>query len=107
EEALSATAEAVGIYRRLASSRPDAFEPDLANAMDSSGDVLAALGRAAEARAAADEALDLLWPHFERLPAAHTELMQKLLTDRFDRLAGEPPSPTLLARQQAFDRLTS
>jgi hypothetical protein len=33
EQALSATEEAVEIYRRLAAANPDAFEPDLATSL--------------------------------------------------------------------------
>ena len=106
EEALAATTEAVERYRTLAAARPDAFLPELARSVSVHGDVLAALGRDEEARQAADEALDLLWPFFERHPAAHARLMRALLNDCLTR-HGDPPPPALAARQQRFADLTS
>jgi hypothetical protein len=67
--------------------------------------VLAALGRDEEARRAADEALDLLWPFFERLPAAHAGLMDTLLNDCLTR-HGDAAPPALVARQRRFAELT-
>ncbi len=59
EDALSATGEAVQIYRGLARTRPDAFEPDLAASLNNLGSDLADLGRREEALAATDEAVQI------------------------------------------------
>jgi tetratricopeptide (TPR) repeat protein len=59
EEALAATQEAVDIYRRLAQTRLDAFLPDLAVSLNSSGIRLSDLGRREEALAATQEAVDI------------------------------------------------
>ena len=105
EDALAAFTESVALRRTLAAERPDAFLPELARSVGSYGKALAALDRAEDARQAADEALDLLWPFFERLPAAHSDLMKELLKDCFTRLKGPPP-PALLERLQRFQALT-
>jgi tetratricopeptide (TPR) repeat protein len=57
EEALAASEEAVGLHRRLAAERPDAFRPDLARSLNSLGNRLDALGRRQEALDATDEAV--------------------------------------------------
>jgi tetratricopeptide (TPR) repeat protein len=59
EEALAAAEEAVSLYRRLASARPDAFLPDLAGSLNNLANMLSALGRREEALAAAEEAVFL------------------------------------------------
>ncbi|HKZ55991.1 MAG TPA: toll/interleukin-1 receptor domain-containing protein [Anaerolineales bacterium] len=57
EEALFAAQEAVGVYRKLAEARPEAFLPDLARSLNSLGNQLSELGRREEALAAAQEAV--------------------------------------------------
>jgi hypothetical protein len=42
--------QATRIYRQLATTQPDAFLPNLATSLRNLGDVLATLGRVAEAR---------------------------------------------------------
>ena len=57
EEALEATHEAVGIYRRLAEARPDMFVPDLALGLNNLGSRLAAVGQREQALDATREAV--------------------------------------------------
>jgi tetratricopeptide (TPR) repeat protein len=59
EEALAASQEAAGIYRRLAETRPDDFLPDLATNLNNLGNRLSALDRREEALAASQEAVDV------------------------------------------------
>jgi len=59
EEALTATQEAVGIYRRLAQENPQAFLPDLATSLTALGVALSALGRREEALTATEEAVGI------------------------------------------------
>ena len=57
EEAFEATGEAVGLYRELASQRPEAFLPDLAGSLTNLGIMLLDLGRREEALEVAGEAV--------------------------------------------------
>jgi len=57
EEALEATQEAVGIYRELAASGPEAVLPDLANSLSELATLLSEMGRWEEALGAAGEAV--------------------------------------------------
>jgi tetratricopeptide (TPR) repeat protein len=59
EEALTATEEAVTVYRRLASGNPTAFEPDLARSLNNLGANLSDLGRREEALTATEEAVTI------------------------------------------------
>ncbi len=59
EEALTATQEAVGIYRQLAQANPQAFLPDLATSLNNLGYMLSALGRREEALTATQEAVEI------------------------------------------------
>ncbi len=79
EEALRATQEAVGIYRRLAQENPQAFLPDLAMSLNNLGNRLSALGRREEALAACEEAVRTLLPFFQAFPAAFADWMQTML----------------------------
>ena len=56
EEALAASEEAAGIYRRLAQADPDAFLPDLAMSLTNQSACLSELGRREHALAASEEA---------------------------------------------------
>ncbi|MEK2491051.1 tetratricopeptide repeat-containing serine protease family protein [Kitasatospora purpeofusca] len=58
-EALTATKEAMGIYRRLAQADPAAFEPDLAGALTNLGNRLSEAGRRGEALTAEQEAVEI------------------------------------------------
>jgi len=59
EDALTASAEAVGHYRTLAAARPDAFLPDLAAALNNQSNRLANLGRREDALTAIAEAVQI------------------------------------------------
>jgi len=59
EDALSATEEAAGIYRKLAQARPDAFLADLAASLNNLGRDYSALGRREDALSATEEAVDI------------------------------------------------
>jgi hypothetical protein len=78
EAALDATEQAAAIYRRLATARPDAFEPGLAMSLNNLSKRLLPFVRIVEAIAAAEEGIALLTPHHIRLPAAHQALMDAL-----------------------------
>lgn len=90
-EALAATREAVDIYRKLAAAHPDAFLTDFARGLTVHGSVLGAMGRYSEAGDAFDEALDSIWPYFERLPDAFAQLTQALLQLRQATLGDQAP----------------
>jgi hypothetical protein len=81
EEALAATAEAVGHYRRLAEANPAAFLPDLAMSLGAHGTVLRGLGRPGEAVQAFAEGLHAVLPFVRALPAAFGGLAGALLAD--------------------------
>ena len=66
EDALTASAEAVGHYRALAAARPDAFLPDLAMSLTNQSNRLANLGRREDALIASAEAVG----HYRALAAA-------------------------------------
>jgi tetratricopeptide (TPR) repeat protein len=59
EDALQATNEAVGLYRKMAARRTDAFLPDLAMSLNNLGNRLSDLGRREEALQATVEAVRL------------------------------------------------
>src|SRR5262249_50330650 len=59
EEALTATTEAVQIYRRLAQANPAAYDPDLALSLNNLGNRLSGLGRREDALTATTEAVQI------------------------------------------------
>ncbi|SNB74288.1 Anaphase-promoting complex subunit 5, partial [Thermoflexus hugenholtzii JAD2] len=59
EEALTATQEAVELYRQLAAQHPQAFLPDLASSLTNLGAMLSELGRREEALQVIQEAVEL------------------------------------------------
>ncbi|GLX11171.1 hypothetical protein Misp03_80970 [Microbispora sp. NBRC 16548] len=59
EEALEAVTEAVTVYRSLAETRPDAFQPDLAMALNNQATCLSNLGQREKALTAIEEAIKL------------------------------------------------
>ena len=81
EEALEATQEAVGHYRRLAEANPAAFLPDLAGSLNNLGAMLSELGQGKEALAAYEEAVRRLLPFFRALLAAFADRMGYMLRD--------------------------
>ncbi|WP_327713284.1 tetratricopeptide repeat protein (plasmid) [Streptomyces sp. NBC_00464] len=58
-EALTATEQAVEIYRRLAAGNPDAYESDLAASLSNLGANLSEMGRRAEALTATEQAVEI------------------------------------------------
>ncbi|MCM3920145.1 hypothetical protein ND748_00345, partial [Frankia sp. AiPs1] len=57
--ALDAAREATALYRQLASERPEAFTPNVADALNNLSVQLAVLGRREEALATVEEAVTL------------------------------------------------
>ncbi|MFT3769331.1 MAG: tetratricopeptide repeat protein [Minicystis sp.] len=80
EAAMTSIMEAVALYRRLAEPHPDTYLPDLARSLGNLALRLHELNRVREALPVAEEALDLLWPYFERSPEAHGDLTGSLLS---------------------------
>jgi len=98
-EAICYDQEAVELYRRLAARNPDAFAPDLANALHTMAQVLRGLGRVAEAVERAEEGLRLVVPHLRRLPDAFEETASELVEAYTAACteAGREPDAELLA----------
>jgi tetratricopeptide (TPR) repeat protein len=99
--------EAVELYRALSQRQPDALQPDLARSLNNLGKMLSALEKREEALASYGEALDMIWPFFERLPPAfmqNTEFMIKDLLQAYEALQ-RPLEPTLEKRIEEFRRL--
>jgi tetratricopeptide (TPR) repeat protein len=69
EAALSASEEAVAIYRRLAETRPEAFLPNLASSLNNLGIRLSDLGRREKALSASEEAVAIRRRLAETRPA--------------------------------------
>jgi hypothetical protein len=82
EEAPAATEEAVGLYRRLAEARPDAFLHDLAGSLNNLGGDLDAVGRREDALAATEEAVGL----YRRLAEARPDASLPGLATSLDNL---------------------
>ncbi|MGF1453934.1 MAG: tetratricopeptide repeat protein [Alphaproteobacteria bacterium] len=70
EEALTATLEAVDLYRALAEARPQAVLPDLATSLNNLGNRLSDLGRREEALTATLEAVEIRRALAEARPQA-------------------------------------
>ena len=85
EEALAATGEAAGIYRRLAAAQSDAFEPDLARTLENVSTLFSRLGRPEEALAAAGEAAE----SWRRLAAARPAVFEPDLAGALTNLSGK------------------
>jgi hypothetical protein len=100
DEALTASQDAVAIYRRLAQIRPDAFLPDLARSISVMSDALAAVDRHGEAAQAATQSLEILMPFVERYPQTNQGLARTIAADvpRYCEAAGLAPDKALLAR---------
>ncbi len=99
---LETLAEAVSFMRERAKDDPSA-EPALANALEMHAGHMEASGQLSSARSARREALDLLWPHFNRSPSRHTDWTRTLLASA---LANEPLTRVLAQRVSDFERLT-
>jgi tetratricopeptide (TPR) repeat protein len=109
EAAVASTDEAVDVYRKLATARPDAFLPDLATSLTNLGQRQSELGQHDAALASTQEALDALWPHFVALPAAHEHLAKEILRNLPIRLIalGREPPPGLLVRIAIHQEISS
>lgn len=81
EEALASAQEALDLYRRLASARPDAYTAALAKSLGALHVTLKAAGRKEEALESAAEGLQVLRPAFLALPQAHAQVMGALCGD--------------------------
>lgn len=71
EEALTASAEAAEIRRRLADQHSDAFLPDLATTLYNRSVTLGVVGRQEEARSSITEAIEVRRRLAEQRPDAH------------------------------------
>ncbi len=71
--------EAADIRRNLVAQRPDAFLRDFAVSLNNLAAHLLDLNRHHEALPVAQEALDAIWPYYEKTPAAHGDLVRKLI----------------------------
>ncbi|MEM7738345.1 MAG: tetratricopeptide repeat protein [Deinococcota bacterium] len=82
EDALAATQEAVTSYRQLAETRPDAFLPDLADALNNLGNRFSDLGRREDALIATQEAVTIR----RQLAEAHPDAFLPDLADALNNL---------------------
>jgi hypothetical protein len=92
----------------LAQRNPDAFRPNFAMSLNNLGAMLRELGRREEALATVGEAIDNLWPFFDRLPLAFaqkTVIMLRQILALHESLK-RPLSPELQERIATFERLT-
>ena len=80
DAALDASQEAVQIRRRLSSSNPSRYEPDLARSLGSQGVVLRAQGELALAVASFREGCELVRPYAKKYPGSPFEELLKTLT---------------------------
>jgi tetratricopeptide (TPR) repeat protein len=87
EQALTATTEAVDLYRRLAQTNPAAFEPNLAMALNNLGNQLSELGRREQALTATTDAADLYRRLAQTNPAAFEPNLATALTNLGIRLS--------------------
>ncbi len=85
-DAVGATAEAIHIYRVLNGLTPDHYDAHLVSALRRHADVLVAAGEPGAAVQALREAVELLRPLAERLPAVYRE-QQAAVRNAIDALA--------------------
>ncbi len=92
------------ILRKLAEAHPEAFLPDLTTSLANTALTLHELGRMAEALPFAEEALDLLWPVYERSPEAHGDLAGFVLGTMANLLKalGQPPDKRWTQRMTRY-----
>ena len=105
EAALAAAQEAVDLYRALASSRPDAFTPDLARSLNNLASFLSALGHREAALAAAQEAVDLCRALASSRPDAFTPDLATSLNNLANRFQTSGGAGALAAAQEAVTQL--
>ena len=89
----------------LRATRPDAFLPNLAASLASLGKRLAELDRHDEASKASGEALEILWPIFQKYPQRFAQWTGMMLSDNVKRLRGAEPSALLAERISQFQAL--
>jgi tetratricopeptide (TPR) repeat protein len=102
DQALSATEEAVAIYRELASTDPDHYRPDLARSLDHLGIGFKELGRPADALPATEEAVAI----FRELASADPGLYRPNLARSLENLGIRyselgRPADAVLATEEA------
>lgn len=78
EEALSATKEAVDLFRSIANVRPDAFRPALAATLDTMAGILIAKRSSKEADAVAREGVTIIEPFAAKYPDVYSQLAAAL-----------------------------
>lgn len=105
QQALETMRESVNYSRALAQASPD-FLPDLAMGLRELGVRLQESGRSEEAFATYLEAADIIWPLFQRAPAALMALTGTLLHEAQESAPRQRPLPTVLQQRLAeFKRL--
>ncbi|MEV7197346.1 tetratricopeptide repeat protein [Streptomyces sp. NPDC093510] len=87
DEALTATEEAVKIYRRLADSSPAAYEPELASSLSNLSVDLSQAGRRSEALTVVEEAVEIRRRLTADNPAAHEPELARSLSNLGNRLS--------------------
>ncbi len=99
QEALAAADEAAGLYRKLAEANPDAFPPDLANSLDTLGEILLGMDECSVAVGHLTEAIRLLTPVFLKYSAAFSDWMSEFVKhyETACQCAGCEPDADLLA----------
>jgi hypothetical protein len=102
-EGLAPAREAGGLYRKLAAGQPAAFEPDLANSLDTLAEMLGGVEDYSGGIAASEESIRLLGPYFLGQPAAFREWMDGFLKTYRDLCAraGRPVDHALIDPLQA------
>jgi tetratricopeptide (TPR) repeat protein len=83
EEALTADQESVELYRSLAKQRPDAFNPNLAAALNNLANMLSELGHREDALRAIEESVEL----YRSLAKQHPAFFNPKLALALDNLA--------------------
>jgi len=85
--------------------RPDVFLPDLAGSLHNLGLRLSELGRREQALVVKTEALSIIWPFFERLPAAFAKNTGIMLGSYPQLLEGAPPPDDIAEKISRFEAI--
>ena len=101
EEALTASSDALDIYRELATAHPDAFIPDLAMALNNQSNRLGALGRDEDALTAITEAVKIRRELATADPDAFTPELAGSLVNQSGRLGAVGRDKALAASTEA------
>jgi tetratricopeptide (TPR) repeat protein len=86
EDALAAIDEAIAVYRGLAAALPEAFLPDLANALNNESLVLSELRRGEDALAAIEDAVEIYRGLADTRPDTFTRDLASALNNESNRL---------------------